>query len=53
MENLFKFWESFKPEVLNPKVSRLLLSVLKKCSRLAVLGELGCYPVLVPATKVP
>ena len=52
MENLFKFWESFKPEVLNQKVSRLLLSVHKKCSRIAVLGELGHYPVLVPALKL-
>ena len=52
VDNLFKFWESFKPEVLNQKVSRLLLSVHKKCRRLTVLGELGRYPVLVPAFKL-
>ena len=51
-ENLFIFWESFKPEVLNQKVSRMVLSVHKKCSRLAVIGELGRYPVLVPALKL-
>ena len=30
----------------------MLLSVHKKCSRLAVLGELGRYPVFVPALKL-
>ena len=49
---LMKFWEKFQPEVLNQKVSRLLLSVHKKCSRLAVLGELGRYPVFLPALKL-
>ena len=52
LESLFKFGDSFKPEVLNQKVSRMVLSVHKKCSRLAVLGELGRYPVLVPALKL-
>ena len=52
IENLMKFWEMFKPEVLNQKICRLLLSVHKKCSRLAVLGEFGRYPVLVPALKL-
>ena len=51
-ENLLKFWENFRPEILNQKVCRLLLSVHKKCSRLAVLGELGRYPVLLPAIKL-
>ena len=37
---------------LNQKVCRLLLSVHKKCSRLAVLGELGRYPVMMPAIKL-
>ena len=46
-----KFWESFQPELLNQKVCRLLLSVHKLCSRLAVLGELGRYPVLIPALR--
>ena len=49
--NLLKYWETFQPEVLNQKVCRLLLSVHKKCSRLAVLGELGRYPVFLPALK--
>ena len=50
-ENLLKCWESFLPETLNQKVCRLLLSVHKRCSRLAVLGELGRYPVFIPALK--
>ena len=50
--SLIKFWENFSPEVVNQKVCRMLLSVHKKCSRLAVLGELGRYPLLVPALKL-
>ena len=49
--NFLKFWESFQPELLNQKVCRLLLSVHKRCSRLAVLGELGRYPVFIPALR--
>ena len=49
---LMKFWEQFQPEVLNQKLCRMLLGVHKKCSRLTVLGELGRYPVLVPALKL-
>ena len=49
--NLLKSWETFQPEVLNQKVCRLLLSVHKKSSRLAVLSELGRYPVFLPALK--
>ena len=49
--SFLKVWESFRPEILNQKVCRLLLSVHKRCSRLAVLGELGRYPVLLPALK--
>ena len=49
--NFFKFWESFHPEILNQKVCRMLLSVHKRCSRLAVLGELGRYPVFLSAIK--
>jgi hypothetical protein len=47
-----KFWETFLPEILNQKICRMLLSVNKKCSRLAVLGELGRYPILLPALKL-
>ena len=49
---LLKFWDGFQPEILNQKVCRLLLSVHKKCSRLAVLGEFGRYPALIPALKM-
>ena len=52
LKYLLKFWEGFQPETLNQKVCRLLLSVHKKCSRLAVLGELGRYPTLIPAMKM-
>ena len=48
---LLKTWESFRSEILNQKLCRLLLSVHKKSSRLAVLGELGRYPMLIPALK--
>ena len=49
--DILKFWENFQPELLNQKLCRLLLSVHKRCSRLAVLGELGRYPVLIPALR--
>ena len=49
--NILKFWESFNPELINQKMCRLLLSVHRRCSRLAVLGELGRYPVFIPALK--
>ena len=45
--NLLKAWESFHLEKVNQRACRLLLSVQKKTSRLAVLGELGRYPVLI------
>ena len=38
--------------MLNQKICRMLLSVHKKTSRLAVLGEFGRYPMLVPALKL-
>ena len=47
--NFLQFWESFKPELLNQRISRMLLSVQKKASRLAVLGELERYPLLLSA----
>ena len=43
-ESLLKSWESLHAEVLNQKICRLLLSVHKRCSRLAAIGELGRYP---------
>ena len=45
--DLMRAWENFVPETLNQRFCRLLLSVHKKTSRLAVLGELGHYPLLV------
>jgi hypothetical protein len=46
-DSLFKAWEGFHLEITNQRVCRLILSVQKKTSRLAVLGELGRYPMLI------
>ena len=48
---LLKSWENLHCEVLNQKLCRLLLSVHKRCSRLAALGELGRYPLLISSVK--
>ena len=45
--NLLKSWENFIPETLNQKFCRLILSVQKKTSRLAVIGELSRTPLLI------
>ena len=50
-EALLKAWENLHFEVLNQKLCRLLLSVHKRCSRLATLGELGRYPSFIFALK--
>ena len=47
VENLFSYWETLKIETLNQKISRMVLGVHKKSSRLAVLGELGRYPLFI------
>ena len=47
LENLLKSWEKFLPETLNQKCCRLILSVQKKTSRLAVIGELSRTPLLI------
>ena len=52
INSLLKCWETFQPELLNQKVCRMLLSVHKKCSRLAVIGELGRYPVMMHSLKL-
>ena len=44
-DNLLKSWETLRCEVLNQKLCRLLLSVHKRCSRLATMCELGRYPL--------
>ena len=50
-DSMIQSWEGLKFEVLNQKLCRLLLSVHKRCSRLATLGELGRYPSFIPALK--
>ena len=44
---LLNFFETFKGEILNQKCSKMSLSVNKSTSRLAVLGELGRYPIFI------
>ena len=39
----------FTPERLNQRISRMILSVHKKSSSLAVLGEMGRFPLLINA----
>ena len=46
-DRLLDAWQQFIPESLNQRVCRLLLSVNKKTTRLAVLGELKRYPLLI------
>ena len=41
------YWETFKLETLNQKISRMVLGVQKKSSRIATLGELGRFPLFV------
>ena len=41
------FWEKFKCETLNQKCAKMTLSVHKKTPRLAVLGELGRFPLFL------
>ena len=49
LDTVLKTWETFKSEKLNHKVCNYLLSVHSKSSRLAVLGEISRYPLLVQA----
>ena len=48
----FKFWDKFCAEMLNQKVCRSILSVNKKSSRLAVIGEMGRYPLFCKAISL-
>ena len=48
-EKLVDTWETFGCEILNQKCSKMFLSVHSKSSRLAVLGELGRYPLFISA----
>ena len=47
--SLLKAWEDYPLEKINQRACRTILSVNKKASRLAVLSELGRYPVLLKA----
>ena len=46
-ETILSYWETFKMETLNQKISRMVLGVHKKSSRLATLGELGRFPLFL------
>ena len=48
---LLKYWEDYKLELTHQRICRLVLSVQKKTSRLAVLGELGRYPVFLKSLQ--
>ena len=48
-QNLLSFWKDFQCEKINQKCSRISLSLNRKTSRLAVLGELGRYPLYIKA----
>jgi hypothetical protein len=44
-----KAWENFPLEKVNQRACRMLLSIHRRSSRLACLGELGRYPILLKA----
>ena len=46
---LLSVFDSFKAETVNQMLCKLLLSVHKKATKLAVLGELGRYPLALRA----
>jgi hypothetical protein len=48
-QNLLNFWEDLPCEKINQKCARMTLSVNRKTSRMAVLGELGRYPLFIKA----
>ena len=50
--NLLRYWENLGAEVLNQKLCRMILSLHKRASRLAVLGELVRYPIFIHALKL-
>ena len=50
-DNFLGSWENFVPEKINQKCCRMLLSVHKKTSRLAVLGELGRHPLFIKSVS--
>ena len=46
-ESILDSWEKLQAEKLNQKCCRIILSVNKKTSRLAILGELARYPIFI------
>ena len=44
---VLKCWENFPVEKINQRACRMLLSVHKRASRLACIGELGRFPMLL------
>ena len=46
-KKLIEYWESLSCEKINQKCCRMTLSVHNKTSRLAVLGELGRFPLFI------
>ena len=47
--SILKAWEDYPLETINQRACRTILSVSKKATRLAVLSELGRYPVFLNA----
>jgi hypothetical protein len=48
-QNLLNFWQDLLCEKINQKCATMTLSVNRKTSRMAVLGELGRYPLFIKA----
>ena len=46
-DNLLSFWDTLRLETLNQKISRMVLGVHRKTSRLGVIGELGRFPLFI------
>ena len=51
-QGLMDYWENYKCETLNQKCAKITLSVNKKTPRLAVLGELGRYPLFLQSLSL-
>ena len=47
--SILKAWEDYPLETINQRACRTILSVSKKATMLAVLSELGRYPVFLNA----
>ena len=51
-ENLLHFWENFQCETINQRICRMVLAVHNKTSCIAVLSELGRYPMFVKSLSL-